>query len=423
MLVLSTKTLPESGAPSPVPVTPPSHTQNMLSIAVLSVIAGLLVGAAVTAIALRGRTAAVTQRVAWSDGELARLTAELAAVRAELSSGHHELAEALEARGRAEAALESERRAATEKMELLQATEQQLAARFDQLSAQALERNSKSFLDIAGQSVLPLRDRLADVEIHLKDLERVRQEAYGKVDAQLKSVNESQQQLRTETASLVTALRKPSTRGRWGEMQLRRVVEVAGLAARCDFTEQATFAGPDGALRPDVVVHLPGNKHVIIDAKVPLEAYLLSLEAADDATRKAALVDHGRQLRNHIDKLAAKNYGTEFPGALPFVYLFIPGEGILSAALEADPNMLEFAAAAGSTWPRPRCSWPCSRPPPMAGSRLPWPRTPSRSATSAASSMSASPPWLAMSTSRGAASARPSTTSTTRWGPSRAACW
>jgi DNA recombination protein RmuC len=158
-------------------------------------------------------------------------------------------------------------------------------------------------------------------------------------------LHDTQESLRTETGNLVTALRNPSTRGRWGEMQLRRAVEMAGMLRHCDFVEQATVAGDDGRIRPDVVVRLPGSKSAVIDAKVPLHAYLAAVEATDDGVQTARLRDHARQVRTHIDTLASKAYWSQFADAPDFVVMFLPGDQLLAAAFEHEPALMEHAVA------------------------------------------------------------------------------
>jgi DNA recombination protein RmuC len=192
--------------------------------------------------------------------------------------------------------------------------------------------------------VAPLRDSLARVDAQLHQLERDRQHARGALDEQLRALASGQERLRSETGALVAALRQPQTRGRWGELQLRRVVELAGMTAHCDFVEQPTVPGADGLLRPDLVVRLPGGKQVIVDAKAPLHAFLDAYEAEDATTRTAALAAHARLLREHVRRLSAKAYWDQFETAPDFVFLFLPGEHFYGAALEADPSLLEEGA-------------------------------------------------------------------------------
>ena len=193
--------------------------------------------------------------------------------------------------------------------------------------------------------VEPIAESLGVIGSRLEQLEVSRREAYAGLSQQVRSLYESQELLRDQTGNLVTALRNPQARGRWGEMQLRRVVEMAGMLPHCDFEEQSTVTTEDGRIRPDVVVHLPGSKTVVVDAKVALDAYLAAVEESDDVQCKAKLVQHARQVRTHVDKLAAKSYWTQFSEAPDFVVLFVPGDSLLGAALEHDPGLMEHAVA------------------------------------------------------------------------------
>ena len=239
-----------------------------------------------------------------------------------------------------------------------------LGSTMKSLAADALATNNQSFLLLAKSQleqlqqkgthdldqrkqavehlVAPIKESLQKVDGKLQELEVARQGAYSELKEQVRQLTDSQKELRTETGNLVTALRSPVVRGRWGEMQLRRVVEMAGMLAHCDFVEQTSVRGDDGGrLRPDVVVRLPGGKQVVVDAKAPLQAYLDALEAKDEDTRRAYLVDHARQIRDHIAKLSAKSYWSQFEQTPEFVVLFIPGETFFSAALEHDPTLIE----------------------------------------------------------------------------------
>src|SRR5664280_2951725 len=231
---------------------------------------------------------------------------------------------------RAETELAAERRVTAEKVVLVERAESRLSDSFAALSAQALDRAGSSFLELATTAlgrhtaeargdldarrqaveslVAPLRDSLGKVENQLGALEVSRRSAYAGLVEQVRSLADGQDRLRTETATLVTALRAPSVRGRWGELQLRRVVEMAGMVEHCDFTEQTTCDGDNGRQRPDLLVRLPGGGSVAIDAKVPLQGYLQAVEAADEGARRLALQAHARQLRAHVDALARKAY-------------------------------------------------------------------------------------------------------------------
>jgi DNA recombination protein RmuC len=223
-----------------------------------------------------------------------------------------------------------------------------LTTTFTALSADALQRNNDSFLQLARTQLEPIAETLKDFEEQTQALDRERQRAYGTLTEQVKALAEGQERLRTETGSLRTALRAPHVRGRWGEIQLRRVVELAGMLAHCDFEEQTTATDADGRmLRPDLVVKLPGGKHVVVDAKVPLAAYLDSLEAQDEETRRAHVQTHARQVRDHITKLGAKRYWQQFQPAPEFVVMFLPDETFFRVACEADAGLLELGPESG----------------------------------------------------------------------------
>jgi DNA recombination protein RmuC len=236
-------------------------------------------------------------------------------------------------------------------------------AAFQALSADALARNNQAFLDLAkatlaqtqeaargdldkrqqaiGDIVGPVRASLDKVDTRIQELEKSRAGAYAGLQEQVRSLIETQSQLRMETGKLVTALRSPSARGNWGEVQLRRVVEMAGMLDHCDFVTQATLHSEDGRQRPDLLVHLPAGKTIVVDAKTPLDGYLRAIEAADDQTRRARLADHARQVRGHLTSLGRKSYWEQFDHAPEFAVLFLPGECFFSAALESDPSLIE----------------------------------------------------------------------------------
>lgn len=234
---------------------------------------------------------------------------------------------------------------------------------FKALSSDALETNSRRFLELAeqalgrerevahgelerrqqaiGELVTPMKGTLEKFEAHVAGIEKSRIDAYATLTAQVRALAESQGQLRSETANLVKALRAPQTRGRWGELQLRRVVEMAGMLDHCDFFEQESTDAEEGRLRPDMIVKLPGAKNIVVDAKAPLAAYLEAVEAEDEATRRHKLADHARQVRDHLAKLGRKSYWEQFQPSPDFVVLFLPGETFYAAALEADPALIE----------------------------------------------------------------------------------
>jgi DNA recombination protein RmuC len=263
--------------------------------------------------------------------------------------------------------LQGQERLADEKLALLNEAREKLRESFQALSSEALRSNNQAFLDLAQQSlgtfqegargdlerrqqaidalVRPVRESLQKVDEKIGELEKARAGAYAAIAEQIRSLTDTQARLQAETANLVKALRAPTVRGRWGEIQLRRVVEIAGMLAHCDFVEQESVTTEDGRLRPDMVVRLPNNRNIVVDAKAPLSAYLEALEAPDEATRAARLKDHARQIRAHLAALASKGYWDQFYPAPEFAVLFLPGETFFSAALEQDPAMIEYGAS------------------------------------------------------------------------------
>jgi DNA recombination protein RmuC len=310
-----------------------------------------------------------------------KLAAEARAAEARVADTQHRLTELGgrldDAQGRAQAAerevaglqakLAAEQDKAVARAREWEADRERLAAAFGELSKEALRENTTQFLELAGTKLQhtqelarrdlterqeaitklldPLRETLERYSTGLRDIELARKGAYSELSTEVKALHESQEQLQTETRRLVGALRSPQTRGRWGEMQLRRVVEMAGMVEHCDFSEQVSTDSDDGRLRPDVVVHLPGGASVVVDAKVALDAYLHALEADDEETRRIQLVSHARQLRTHVDQLAKKEYWTQFDPSPEFVVAFVPGDPLLAAAFEHDPTLIEHAMA------------------------------------------------------------------------------
>ena len=238
--------------------------------------------------------------------------------------------------------------------------------KFAGLAASALDRNNEAFLELAGQQfarhnaaagtdlearkkeietlVAPLNRSLADFDRKVGEIEKAREGAYRAIAEQVRSLAEGQTGLRAETGRLVQALRRPQTRGRWGEFQLRNVLEMAGMAEHVDFEEQAPVGAGEGRLRPDAILRLPGGKSIVVDAKTPLDAYLSAVEAADDGERAALMADHARQVRDHVRALASKAYWSALGDSPDFVVMFIPGEAFFAAAIEADPDLFEKAA-------------------------------------------------------------------------------
>jgi DNA recombination protein RmuC len=240
---------------------------------------------------------------------------------------------------RSRSAAETARLGAT--LDAARASEHRLEQSLRAVSADALQHHSTEF----SRLVAPLAQTLSKVEQQVAAVERDRVDAYAGLREQVRHAHATSEQLRTETRQLVTALRAPQVRGRWGEHQLRRIVEAAGLLEHCDFTEQAVSTGEDGTLRPDMVVTLAGGKHVVVDAKVPFNAYLEAMESRDEAGRTDRLTAHARALRGHVDALSAKAYWTRFDPSPEFVVLFVPADTFLDAALQRDATLLEHAFA------------------------------------------------------------------------------
>ncbi|HEY7480977.1 MAG TPA: DNA recombination protein RmuC [Gemmatimonadales bacterium] len=261
--------------------------------------------------------------------------------------------------------LDAERQGSAEKLALLARTEAGLRDVFASLSAEALRQNNRSFLDLAqtklgqlqqsasadlerrrkavDELVRPIGDALARIDGTLHEVEKDRIASYAGLAEQINAMGRTHQALQAETVKLAKALRAPQVRGRWGEIQLRRVVEMAGMLDYCDFEEQATVAGNGGSLRPDLVVRLPGGKIVVVDAKAPMAAYLDAVDGSlEDAERERLLRDHARQVRDHMITLGSKAYWSQFEAAPDFVVMFLPGETFFSAACQHDPSLIEF---------------------------------------------------------------------------------
>jgi DNA recombination protein RmuC len=317
---------------------------------------GLLFGSLIAWLALRSRHAGLSAR-------LSLLEKELAAEKASLARLQQVYTEVVAGKARLESALESERKTSNEKIELVTRASEELRNAFKAMASDALKNNNLSFLVLAKESlerfqteargdlenrqkavadlVAPVRDSLNKVDAQIQQMEVARGDAYGELRAQVQSLITTQKELQSETGNLVRALRTPNVRGRWGEIQLRRVVEIAGMLNYCDFTEQETVTTETGRLRPDLVVKLPGGKNVVVDAKTPLQAFLEAAEANDEETRRTCLANHARQVRDHMKTLAGKNYWEQFDPTPEFVVMFLPGETFFSAALEQDPDLIE----------------------------------------------------------------------------------
>ncbi|HYC01794.1 MAG TPA: DNA recombination protein RmuC [Azospirillaceae bacterium] len=326
-----------------------------VSIAIGAAVAALLVWALCRA-SLGGRLAAAEAERDYAVRTAEELREDLAETDRHLTQAQAKLAEVT-------TSLTQERAAGAEKLALLEQAQARLMESFKALSAEALSANNRNFLTLAqaqlekyqesakgdlekrqqaiGELVAPVKEKLERFDGHVRALEEARVGAYHELKAQLSSLVESQGQLRSETTNLVRALRSPSARGRWGEIQLRRVVEMAGMLDHCDFHEQASQDTETGRLRPDLLVRLPGGKTVVVDAKAPLEAFLDAVDCADDDLRAGHMARHARHVRDHMRNLGGKSYWSQFEHTPEFVVMFLPGENFFSAALETDPALIE----------------------------------------------------------------------------------
>ncbi len=293
--------------------------------------AGLAAGAGAAWLYLRSGRAVLEERLDARDRQLQETDARL-----KEGQGRIEALQVSEAA--LKATLEQESKAAGEKLALVEEARQRLKETFQALSAEALKGNNQAFLDLATtrqqaieQTVKPIADSLDKVERQIQAMEQTR----AVLSDQIKGLS-------SETANLVTALRSPKARGRWGEIQLQRVVELAGMLERCDFVQQASVGTEDGLLRPDMIVKLPGGKSIVVDSKVSLKAYLEAFEATDENVRAARFKDHAAQVRAHLTQLSAKAYWEQFQPAPEFVVMFLPGEPFFGAALDADPSLIEY---------------------------------------------------------------------------------
>jgi DNA recombination protein RmuC len=318
-------------------------------------LANTLAGAEARAVESARRADELRNALSARDGAIAQL--------------QHELAAAQQDGARLEAELTAERRGSAEKLALLQTAEVKLRDAFAALSSDALRQNNQSFLELARSAlgefqqtartdlegrhkaieelVLPLRESLQKVDGTLEQVERNRIGTQSTLTEQLRGLQLAQHALQTETGRLVQALRSPNVRGQWGELQLRRVVEAAGMLEYCDFDLKESAAVDGTRLTPDMLVRLPGGKNVVVDAKVPSSAYLDSIETEDASVRDGKLREHARQVRDHVVRLGNKSYWQHFQPAPDLVIMFVPGETLLSAALQRDPLLLDFSLGRG----------------------------------------------------------------------------
>jgi DNA recombination protein RmuC len=334
---------------------------------IAGLVAGVLIGSGVAWFAARaharvrliGEVQARESRLAAAEATADELRKQLSQRELEAGDLHEALATARTQGAQAETRFDEARRNLEEQRALLEETRQKLHGAFAELSAKALRESKDDFLQLAEQKigsqlherqaaidglVKPLQESLRRYEEHVRALESARQQAYGNLEEQLRTLNVRSAELQRETGTLVTVLSRSSqARGRWGEITLRRVVELSGMTPRCDFREQVSVEGEAGRVRPDVVIHLPDRREIVIDAKVPLSAYFEAMAATGPEDRQAALARHAQQLRQHMTQLASKTYWAEFPQSCDFVVMFIPGESFFGGAIEVDGALIEDA--------------------------------------------------------------------------------
>ncbi|MDQ1272868.1 MAG: recombination protein RmuC [Planctomycetota bacterium] len=326
---------------------------------IIAMVTGVLVGAVITWLLCRVRIATLNEQYIATQQDMAHARADLDLKNGTISQLNQVIV-------RLETTLEHERKTAYEKLNILNDATLKLGDAFKALSSEALRSNNQSFLELAKitlekyqteakgdleqrqkaveQLVTPIKQSLEKVDTQIQELEKSRRQAYGSLTEQVKSLVYTQEKLQSETGNLVKALRAPTVRGTWGEIQLKRVVEIAGMLEHCDFYQQQTVTTEDGRLRPDMLVRLPGGKNIVVDAKTPLQSYLDALESATDELRLSKLKSHAQQIRTHVSKLSAKSYWEQFQPTPEFVVLFLPGETFFSAALELDPALIEEGA-------------------------------------------------------------------------------
>lgn len=336
---------------------------------IIGVAIGLVAGVALGLVWHLVRQAAVTSAARMAEGRLSDAQASLSLVTTKLAEATAAATGAETARAVLASELSSLQRSDEDIRARAEEERQRLVGTFAELSAEALQKNNEQFLALAdtkfsqaqtaaqgdltqrqaaiAQLLGPLSETLVRYELGLKQIELERKGAYEGLREKVAQLNQGNEQLQKETRNLVTALRSPQTRGRWGEIQLRRVVEMAGMLEHCDFDEQVSTTTDDGRLRPDMLVHMPGGRDMVVDAKVPLDAFLKLTDADDDDERALFQAAHARQLRTHVDQLAKKEYWKQFDRSPQQVVAFIPGDQLLSAAYECDPTLQEHAMSNG----------------------------------------------------------------------------
>jgi DNA recombination protein RmuC len=335
---------------------------------IVAVALALVLGVLLGWLYASSRTSRLQSESAGLSAQLLETRNQIQSARAEVDRLRKDLSNEQTLRTRAETERQNERANLEEQKRILNDAETKLREAFQSLAASALQQSNEQFLHLAQERlgnlqqqaagdlaqrqesirgiVDPLQQRLTDLQNHLGRLESNRESAYGELRNQVQGLAQTNRELQKETGSLVSTLRQPQVKGRWGELTLRRAVELAGMSIHCDFEEQVSVDTSEGRLRPDLIVHLPGNARVAVDAKVPLHGFLKVAEAQNDAEREVGLAEHARLVRNHVNQLSSKEYWKQFEPSPNFVVLFVPGESFFSAALEKDPDLLEDAISA-----------------------------------------------------------------------------
>ncbi|MFA5810442.1 MAG: DNA recombination protein RmuC [Thermoleophilia bacterium] len=345
---------------------------------VIATVAGVILGAVIVWLSLRSRIASAKkqslaefapqqamyeERLRSKDVQIEECHQSIESTHADMAAVQKSFQEVSEERARLETRIEEERKAAEANLAVVNEARQKMTDAFSALSAEALKSNNESFLQLAkstlekfqdsakgdldarqkaiSELVTPVRESLTKMDSKLIEFDKSRVADHSSLSEQLKGLASTESELKSETSKLVQALHAPTVRGRWGEIQLKRVVEMAGMLPYCDFQEQVGTTTEDGRLRPDMIVKLPGQKNIVVDAKAPLEAYLNAIEAKDDESRKVYMKNHARQIKDHVNKLSQKNYWDQFQPTPEFVIMFLPGEHFFGAALEFNPHLIE----------------------------------------------------------------------------------
>lgn len=330
---------------------------------VLGLVVTAILAAVLTWLVLRTKTATLEERLCSREVRVAELETRLSDQMAHAGTSQGETTALRQELASLQTRLEEERKAALEKQEMLRDAQERLSDAFKAISADALKHNNEAFIGLAhatlqkfqegarsdldkrqtaiDQLVKPVHETLGKFDAKIGELETARLEAYVGLSEQVRGLLTTHELLQRETSNLAKALSSPGARGRWGELQLHRVAEIAGMVRYCDFDAQVSQAGEDGGIRPDMVVNLPGGRRIVVDAKTPVTAFLEAIAAGDEATRKTKLMEHARSVREHMVALSRKDYSRYFQPAPEFVILFLPGENFYSAALEQDPTLLE----------------------------------------------------------------------------------